>query len=45
MSDEQELPELDFAMWLPECCRNGDPDCPHVVNKDERKKKPKNIGL
>lgn len=40
MADFQELP----TFFIPECCREGWEDCPHVVN---RPKKPKraNIGL
>lgn len=33
-----------FVMQIPECCREGHPDCPHVI-KEQKKQKPKNIGL
>ena len=29
---------------LPECCKNGDPDCPHVWGKRPKPKK-RNVGL
>lgn len=33
-----------FIMQIPECCREGHPDCPHAINKPVRERK-KNIGL
>lgn len=37
------LPER-FMMQIPQCCREGWPDCPHVAKKDRIKRR-KNIGL
>lgn len=33
-----------FIMKIPDCCREGWPDCPHVVNREPVKNK-RNIGL
>lgn len=32
------------SVLIPECCREGWEDCPHVARRDERRSK-KNIGL
>jgi hypothetical protein len=34
----------EFIMKIPECCREGHPDCPHVVGREEETPK-RNIGL
>lgn len=33
-----------YKIEIPECCREGWDSCPHVVNREIKKKK-KNIGL
>ena len=44
-SKEPEIIEVDpFEMQIPICCREGWPDCPHVVNREPVRTK-KNIGL
>lgn len=40
----EELDQNQIEIIIPECCREGWEDCPHVVNRDKRKTK-KNIGL
>lgn len=34
----------EVTLIIPECCREGWPDCPHVVNRTPEVKR-KNIGL
>lgn len=34
----------DLVVNIPECCRKGLPDCPHVMDRDVKSKKT-NIGL
>lgn len=37
------MPE-EMIVQIPDCCREGHPDCPHVLNKDQPKKR-RNIGI
>lgn len=42
--DEETGEQKTVPMFLPECCREGWKNCPHVINRDERTDKT-NLGL
>jgi len=43
MKEEKREEKPVIGMIIPECCRKGLPDCPHVAKKEQKKKG--NIGL
>lgn len=44
MTDEPETVERGNTWVIPECCREGWDDCPHIVNREPQRIK-RNIGL
>lgn len=48
MSDEPTVPESELqevpAFLIPDCCREGWEDCPHVINREPERVR-RNIGL
>ncbi len=42
---DEELRDEPIIMLIPDCCREHWDSCPHVVNKDNYKKKKVNIAL
>lgn len=44
MSDKEiKLNQRELEILIPDCCREGWPDCPHIAKKPKKKKR--NIGL